>query len=90
MFDQLSSKTFDAMGDNWDGEVISLPNDQWQREVVRWEAIAWAGLQALLTDFAIGPKHRDPNADSYVKQASTPGEKQLCQSQKMQKSGGFV
>lgn len=90
MVDQQTSKTFDATGENWDGEVISLPNNQWQREVIRWEAIAWAGLHHMLTDFSIGPKHRDPNADSYVIPATSPGEKQLCQSQRMQKSGGFV
>ncbi|KAF2004127.1 hypothetical protein P154DRAFT_485871 [Amniculicola lignicola CBS 123094] len=90
MYDQGTSGTFDALTQNWMGEIASLPNNQWEKEVIRWETIAWAGLQALIADYAIGPKHRDQDADGYVKPVTTKGEKQLCRAQKMRKSGGFV
>ncbi|KAF2873346.1 hypothetical protein BDV95DRAFT_592730 [Massariosphaeria phaeospora] len=90
VFDQTTSKTLDAQAANWDGEITSLPNNQWEKEVIRWEAIAWAGIQSLITDYAIGPSQRDPRVAAYVRPASTPSEKTLCASQKMQKSGNFV
>ncbi|KAF2682061.1 hypothetical protein K458DRAFT_342341, partial [Lentithecium fluviatile CBS 122367] len=90
MFDQSSPKSFDADDGNWYGDIASLPDNQWEKEVTRWEAIAWSGLHHMIADYAIGPKHRDPNADSYVVPPTTPGQKQLCQSQRMQKNGGFV
>lgn len=71
------------------GLVPELPDDQWKKEVMGWEAWALAGIQILFADFAIGPKVRDPAA-SYTMAPTTAGEKQLCGAMKMRKSGGFA
>lgn len=89
------------MGANWDytqagelltslGRVPQLPNDQWKREAIGWESLAWAGIQIRLADYGVGPKVRDPDADAYVIPPSTPAEKELCKAVKMRKSGGFA
>ncbi|KAF2012695.1 hypothetical protein BU24DRAFT_465061 [Aaosphaeria arxii CBS 175.79] len=73
------------------GRFMGLPEDQWIKEIVGWNAFAWSGIQTLLTDYAVGLKMRDEeNADIYVDKPTTPAGKQLCQSVKMKKSGGFA
>ncbi|KAF2265707.1 hypothetical protein CC78DRAFT_598290 [Lojkania enalia] len=67
-----------------------IPNNHWEYELERWEAIAWAGINIILTDYAIGAKQRDPEADAYTVAPTTEGEKQLCNAQKMKKTGDFV
>lgn len=70
--------------------IQSLPNDHWAREARGWVEMVWADLQFAISDYAIGPKARNSDADEYVKKPRTAGEKQLCQLQKMRRSGGFV
>ncbi|KAF2734975.1 hypothetical protein EJ04DRAFT_436020 [Polyplosphaeria fusca] len=70
--------------------IASVPDNQWQLEIERWETIAWTGYQILLTDYSTGIKNRDPDADLYTNKPATTGEKQFCNVQKMQKQGGFV
>jgi hypothetical protein len=72
------------------GSIPVLPNDQWKKEAIGWEAFAWTGIQIRLSDYAIGPKVRDPAADTYVEAPSTAVEKELCGAMKMRKSGGFA
>ncbi|KAJ4363717.1 hypothetical protein N0V95_001032 [Ascochyta clinopodiicola] len=66
-----------------------LPDDQWVRELTRWEKQILASLQVAFLDYAIGPENRDTAAGVHI----TPGnefEKQLCGMQKMLKSGDVV
>jgi hypothetical protein len=72
------------------GELPQLPNDQWKAEAIGWESIAWTGLQIRLSDYAIGPKVRDPNAAQYMEPVTTDAERALCGAMKMRKSGGFA
>lgn len=72
------------------GEIPRLPDDQWKIETIGWEALAYTGIQIRLSDYAIGPKVRDPAADVYMEAPTTPAEKELCGSMKMRKSGGFA
>jgi hypothetical protein len=67
-----------------------MPADQWEYEVRRWETIGWTAYQIFLTDHATGAGSRDPDADPYLKQPTTAGEKQFCKVQKAKKPGGFV
>ena len=72
------------------GFIDSLPDDQWIQEVAGWESFVWAALQTAVSDYAIGPEVREPTARAYMKNETTTGEKQLCQAQRLRKSGGFV
>lgn len=68
--------------------VESLPDDQWIKEVQTWEAIAWAAIQIVIADYAIGPTVRDPSSKDLVVKNGT--EKELCSMMKMRRPGGFV
>lgn len=72
------------------GMVTALPDNQWEKEVFAWETYVWAGLQILLSDYAVGPKSRDPAAGNYTDSPSTAAEKQMCGAIVMKKSGGFA
>lgn len=66
-----------------------LPDDQWIRELTRWQRQILASLQVAFLDYAIGPENRDTAAGVHI----APGnefEKQLCSMQKMRKSGDVV
>ncbi|KAF2261148.1 hypothetical protein CC78DRAFT_570714 [Lojkania enalia] len=66
-----------------------IPSDQWINEITFWQSYVYAGLQTMLADVAVGPIRRDADADQYTDPPITPGEKMLCKSMKMRKSGGF-
>jgi hypothetical protein len=72
------------------GVITSLPDDQWVQEVVAWEKYVWAALQITVADYALGYETQDSSAQDATKNVTTLGEKRLCQSQRMRKSGGFV
>ncbi|KAF1947008.1 hypothetical protein EJ02DRAFT_449990 [Clathrospora elynae] len=67
-----------------------LPDDQWIKEVVAWESLVWAGYQAVISAAVIGPKVFDKFADEYTEPMTDEGDRELCQSLKMRKSGGFA
>lgn len=71
------------------GYVSHLPNDQWKNEAISWVSTVWAGVQTMLTDYAVGPKERDPLADDYIDPPSNQSDKTLCKSVRMRKPGGF-
>ena len=87
-----SSSVFEAqnLAERGAGRIISLPDDQWVREVVGWERYIWAAMQTMITDYAIGFVNHVPSVASYVRSNLTVGEKQLCGAQRMVKPGGFV
>lgn len=72
------------------GVITSLSDDQWVQEVVAWEKYVWAALQITVADYALGYETQDSSAQDATKNVTTLGEKRLCQSQRMRKSGGFV
>ncbi|KAF1915506.1 hypothetical protein BDU57DRAFT_452145, partial [Ampelomyces quisqualis] len=67
-----------------------LPNDQWKKEVIAWEARVWANYQALISAAITGPAVFDKYADEYTEPVDNEGDKKLCQSLKMRKSGAFA
>jgi hypothetical protein len=73
-----------------DGYIDRLSDDQWVQEVVGWEKFVWASLQSVVSDYAIGFAAREPSVEKYIKTDLTLGERQLCQSQRLRKSGGFM
>ncbi|KAH6638205.1 hypothetical protein C7974DRAFT_156147 [Boeremia exigua] len=66
-----------------------LPDDQWLRELTRWQKQILAALQVAMIDYAIGPGSRDTAFPVYLRPTSD-SEKKLCQMQKMKKSGSVV
>ncbi|KAL1657356.1 hypothetical protein SLS61_000402 [Didymella pomorum] len=66
-----------------------LPDDQWIRELTRWQRQILASLQVAFIDYAIGPEHRDTAAGSHIA-PENEFEKRLCKMQKMRKSGDVV
>lgn len=73
------------------GIVESLPSDQWELELRRWNTIILTAYQIAITDYAIGIKVRDlDSASLYEWPPTTKGAKALCSMQKMRKNGGFV
>lgn len=72
------------------GRVVSLPDDQWIKELTSWESSVWATYQITVADYAIGPIVRDPLSKNFTKPPSNQAEKRLCGMQKMRKPGGFV
>jgi hypothetical protein len=72
------------------GYIPSLPEDQWVQEVTRWESFVWAALQTAISDYAVGPSVREPSTRAYMRNATTNGEKELCQAMRARKPGGFV
>lgn len=68
-----------------------LPRNQWIKEVVAWESLVWAGYQTLLSAAIVGPTIFDPQfADLYTESVVDDGDRQLCRSLKVRKSGGFA
>lgn len=67
-----------------------LPDDQWIQEVAAWEAFVWTGYQTMLSASVIGPKAFDPDGDDYREEPTSLGDRKLCQSLRMRKSGGFA
>ncbi|KAH7138701.1 hypothetical protein B0J11DRAFT_500902 [Dendryphion nanum] len=67
-----------------------LPDNQWVSEVTSWHNVYWSEMQLGLSSYAVGPKVRDPFADSYQIRPSSAAQKRFCQIQKMRKSGGFA
>jgi hypothetical protein len=67
-----------------------LPSDQWIREVAAWEAFVWTGYQTLLSASIIGPSVFDAEGDNYRDEPTSAGDRQLCQSLRMRKAGGFA
>ncbi|KAF2736926.1 hypothetical protein EJ04DRAFT_488916 [Polyplosphaeria fusca] len=72
------------------GVIPPIPDDQWVNELHRYESIVFAGIQYVTSNYAIGPKSKDPMADSYTRPPATEGQKALCGMQKMKRSGGFA
>jgi len=68
----------------------TLPNNQWEKEVIGWESYAWAGIQYAILDFILGPVRRDPRAKEYANSPNSDGEMHLCKMLKVRKSGGFA
>ncbi|KAJ8117285.1 hypothetical protein OPT61_g1490 [Boeremia exigua] len=73
--------------ENPDGR--GLPDDQWLRELARWQKQVLASLQVAMIDYSIGPGVRDTAYPFYFEPGSE-AEKQLCGMQKMKKSGSVV
>ena len=69
---------------------LSLPDVQWINEITAWESLVWTGYQTLIATAAIGPRVYDKFADEYTESVVGDGDKQLCSSLKMRKSGGFA
>jgi hypothetical protein len=68
-----------------------IPDNQWVTEVLHVQNVAWANMQTVIADYAIGPHARYPGGDDgLVTKPMTQGQKSLCGMQKMRKSGGFV
>jgi hypothetical protein len=72
------------------GVSPGLSPDQWIKEVVGWESLVWAAYQTLLSTSIIGPKVFDKHAEEYCDVPTSSGDKELCRSLKMRKSGGFA
>ncbi|KAH7128142.1 hypothetical protein B0J11DRAFT_430867 [Dendryphion nanum] len=72
------------------GEIFQLPKDQWIKELMYWQGLGWAGLTIMLSDIVIGPELRDSRARNYTHAPVNEGQKALCQSLKMRKTGGFA
>lgn len=73
-----------------DGLIDSkIPETQWITEIVNWESFLWAGFQIAISDYAIGPQLRTPE-DLNMTKPTHPGQIELCNAQRMRKSGGFV
>jgi hypothetical protein len=73
-----------------EGAITSLSRDQWMRELVIWESQVWASFQIAVADYASGTSDRVPATKEERIVPSTSGEKALCMTQKMRKSGAFV
>jgi hypothetical protein len=71
------------------GMSPGLPDDQWAKEVIAWEARVWASYQTLLSTSITGPSLVDEFASEYVEPV-VDGDEQLCKSLKMRKSGGYA
>jgi hypothetical protein len=69
--------------------IRGLPNNQWILELERWESQILASLQVAVIDYAIGPGIRDTAFPVFMKPLNA-AEKQLCNLQKMQKTGDVV
>ena len=67
-----------------------LPDNQWIKEVIAWESRVWASYQALIATAAVGPSVFDEFAHEYTEPIMDEGDRQLCQSMKMRKAGGFA
>lgn len=72
------------------GYIMSLPEDQWIQEIAGWESFAWAALQTMIPDYAIGHSVREPTAAEYMRNETTNGEKELCRVQRAPMAGRFV
>ena len=70
--------------------ISGIHKDQWIIEANGWESYAYAGVQAMLADTIMGMKTYYSDAELYTYSPTTPGEKQLCQSLRMRKSGNFA
>jgi hypothetical protein len=66
-----------------------LPDDQWLRELTRWQKQVLSSLQVAMIDYSMGPGTRDTAYPMYLRPASDT-EKQMCGMQKMRKSGNVV
>lgn len=66
-----------------------LPDDQWLRELARWQKQVLASLQVTMIDYSIGPGVRDAAFPGKIR-PGTDAEKKLCTMQKMRKSGNVV
>lgn len=73
-----------------DDAVRALPDTWWQEELAMHEYETWTSMQILVSQYAIGPKTTDSQADNYYIKPRTSGEKALCKARKMRKSGEFV
>ena len=82
-FLKASSLTINRMGGD-------LSTDQWIQELVFAESFAMAGVQLMLTDYAVGPEFRSKEAANYTVAPSTGAEHALCRALKMRKAGGFA
>lgn len=56
-----------------------LPPDQWKYEVYQLNSIMLAYMQSLMVNYVEGPQ--DPAYNRYIKQPSTPEEKEFCKNQ---------
>ncbi|KAL9112017.1 MAG: hypothetical protein Q9227_003637 [Pyrenula ochraceoflavens] len=61
--------------------VGPLPRNQWQQEVVHWQASALARWQRVVLEQFTGPS--DESVDKYVNRTMTSDQQSLCQNQKI-------
>jgi hypothetical protein len=73
--------------DDWSS---GLPSDQWVKEIIGWESRVWASYQTLIAAAVIGPSVFDQYAHEYIESADNEGDREMCQSLKMRKSGSFA
>jgi hypothetical protein len=73
-----------------EGRVPGLPKDQWVKEVIAWESRVWASYQRLIAAAVIGPAVTDQYAHEYTEPVDNEGDRQMCRSLKMRKSGSFA
>ena len=66
---EVDTKVFDSTGG-----IVSLPDDQWVREIVRLEGMIWAALQTLTSDYAIGFSVQAPALEEFVRRNLTEGK----------------
>ncbi|KAH7076744.1 hypothetical protein BKA63DRAFT_288712 [Paraphoma chrysanthemicola] len=73
--------------------IDSLPDDFWKDEILSWEKESWSRMQIAMSRFAPGADGSDQpgqQEDNWWFKPVSEGEKALCSSQKMKKSGEFV
>ena len=89
-FDIASPRTF-SLNDMLDSvnAISSLPDDQWIQEFKLMETLWWTSQQIFMSDYAIGPLFRDPDAKDVFTPPNTTESKQVCNMQRMMKSGNF-
>jgi hypothetical protein len=87
----LANVPIDVLAGSFDNPDLDngLPDDQWVKELTRWQREILASLQVTVADYAIGPENRDLLAGHHLP-PYTDAEKQLCGLQKMRKSGDVV
>lgn len=79
----------EALSNEDEDNKKGLPQDQWLRELSRWQKQVLASLQVAVRDYSTGPTQRDTGY-GYFYAPSTKAEEQLCGMQKVRKNGDVV
>lgn len=88
--DGAQTQTIQAKSYLFDNFSPGLPSDQWEKEVIAWEARVWASYQALIAAAISGPAIYDEYAKDYTEPVDNEGDRHMCKSLKMRKSGSFA